>query len=266
MKGAQPSNINYSFSILDFDTFSQNAEFIITRVHMKARIRKYACCPEGFPVLNYQFTFRRSSLTYISGIILPLIIITMVSHFGMLMGASSGARTGLGITAMLTTSSVYLVASSSVPKTGEWTLVGQMYLFCLINGLVVILVGIVSTSLTLIEQEDALTESHLQDVFRRFDKDGSGELELDEAKNALTELGLEEREQSKCLMKLNHNRDGMIEMEEWLKISNIVAMNRHGHNALAKYHNTLTGWMVRVALEKDKEDQHSVEWQKQVGS
>ena len=76
-----------------------------------------------------------------------------------------------------------------MPKTGEWTIVGQMYLYCLFNGLAVILVGIITTSLTLIEPEDGLTETALCEVFRRFDKDGSGVLEMDEAKNALTEIG-----------------------------------------------------------------------------
>jgi hypothetical protein len=194
VKNDTTPRVNYSLSILDFSDFVQNAEFIVVRVHMQAKVIFYSCCPEGWPVLTYQITFRRSSLTYISGIILPLIIITMVSHFGMLMGAASGGRTALGITAMLTTSSIYLVASSSVPKTGEWTLVGSMYLYCLFNGLAVILVGIITTSLTLIEPEDGLTETALCDVFRRFDKDGSGVLEMDEAKNALTEIGAERLE------------------------------------------------------------------------
>ena len=122
------STIEYEYSPIDFSFFRQNAEFIITNIRVDALSTLYQCCPNPFPTLQYTITFRRSSLTYVSGIILPLMIITLVSHFGMLMGSTSGGRTGLGITAMLTTSSIYLVASASIPKTGEWTLVGKVFI------------------------------------------------------------------------------------------------------------------------------------------
>jgi hypothetical protein len=120
------TTVEYPFLPIDYMYFAQNAEFLITRIMLEAESVMYACCPHPYPVIRITFTFRRSSLTYVSGIVLPLIIITLVSHFGMLMGSLSGSRTGLGITAMLTTSSIYLVASASIPKTGEWTLIGRM--------------------------------------------------------------------------------------------------------------------------------------------
>ena len=58
---------------------------------------------------------------------------------------------------MLTTSSIYFVASSSIPKTGETTVIGRMYVVCLLNGLIVILVGIVTTSLVVIHEDDLLS-------------------------------------------------------------------------------------------------------------
>lgn len=96
------TEVDYAYSTVDLSGYRQNAaaEFVITDVHVSADLVKYNCCPEKYPLLKFQFTFRRSTSTYVQAIMLPLIIITMVSHFGMLMSSASGARTALGITAV----------------------------------------------------------------------------------------------------------------------------------------------------------------------
>ena len=55
---------------------------------------------------------------------LPLVIITMVSHFGMLMSSASGARTGLGITAVLMSEQV----SNGIIHTSIvfWSVLGRV--------------------------------------------------------------------------------------------------------------------------------------------
>ena len=142
---------------------------------------------------------------------------------------------------MLTTSSIYFVASSSIPKTGETTVIGRMYVVCLFNGLIVILVGIVTTSLVVIHDDDPVSSSHLLEIFRRFDKDNSKCLDIDEAKNALTELGVDEDHQDRCLLILDANSNGIIEQAEWLKVSRSLTFNPRGPKMLARHHNSITG-------------------------
>jgi hypothetical protein len=132
------TDVEYQFNPIDLSGYKQNTEFLLLRLHVRALKSKFACCADKCSLLAFQFTFRRSTTTHVLSIFLPLIIITMVGFLGMLMGSSSGGRTGLGITVMLTTSSIYLFASDSVPKTGGVTVVGRMYLYCLFNGLLVI--------------------------------------------------------------------------------------------------------------------------------
>ena len=108
--------VQYDRSAVDMSDFKHNSEFAISKITVSSREQKYGCCPDPYPTLVYTFHLRRASLTYLSGTILPLIIITIVSHVGFLLGAISLARTALGITAMLTTSSVYTAISPSVPS------------------------------------------------------------------------------------------------------------------------------------------------------
>lgn len=164
---------------------------------------------------------------------------------------------------MLTTSSIYFVASYSIPKTGETTVIGRMYVVCLLNGLIVILVGIVTTSLVVIHEDDLLSHSHLLEIFRRFDKDFSDTLEIDEAKNALTELGLDEEQQHRLLLRLDPNRDGCVQREEWLQISKMLTFNPRGAKALARHHSRMTGYLIRFAMERDIHETHTLQWSKQ---
>ena len=55
--------------------------------------------------------------------------------------------TGLGITTILTTTSIYFTAASQIPKMGQWTFIQIFYLCSLLMGLINIAVAVVGTSL-----------------------------------------------------------------------------------------------------------------------
>jgi hypothetical protein len=122
------TEVDYAYSTVDLSGYRQNAaaEFVITNVHVSAELVKYGCCPEKYPLLKFQFTFRRSTSTYVQAILLPLVIITMVSHFGMLMSSASGARTGLGITAVLMSEQVSNGIYIPVLSFGACCLLGRV--------------------------------------------------------------------------------------------------------------------------------------------
>ena len=137
------------------------------------------------------------------------------------------------------------------------------YIYCLFNGLLVILVGILTTSLILVQEQDHLSEQYLTDVFRRFDQDQTDALDLDQAQTALIELGLDKEQASKCLMKLDADHNGQVTRSEWMRVRDILSFARQGSKSLAQHHNHLTGWMLRRALKRDKDQLHEAEWAKQ---
>jgi hypothetical protein len=168
-KTANGIRVYSNMSALDYNVHFQTTEFAITGMRVRAQLLTYDCCPQSWAALKYEMNLRRTVYSYTIETILPLIIVTVVTHLGMLMQSAGGGRTSLGVTAMLTTTSMYYVAASEIPNTGRSTLLGRLYLVCLFNGLAVIFGGVVTTSLTLVREDDLLTESYLLDVFRRFD-------------------------------------------------------------------------------------------------
>jgi len=254
---AEPTSAEgFDRSGVDLSDFKQNSEFAITKISVTSREQVYACCPDPYPVLIYAFYLKRSSLTYWTGTILPLIIVTTVSHVGFLLGASSLGRVGLGITALLTTSSVYTVASYQIPKTGEWTILGTLYLVCLINGLVVIVEAIIVTSLIVVQPQDPLSELFLRDKFRRHDRNLSGIIDVADARRLLKEIGLPSKEVPKAIARLTFDDDGNLSMHEWLRVSDFLIFDHHAHRAYARYHNNITSALIQWGLKRDRAQVH----------
>ena len=258
-KTANGVRVYSNMSALEYAVHFQTTEFAITGMLVRAQLVTYYCCPQPFSILKYEINLRRTVWSYAIETILPLIIVTVVTHLGMLMQSAGGGRTSLGVTAMLTTTSMYYVAASEIPNTGRSTLLGRLYLVCLFNGLAVIFGGVVTTSLTLVREDDLLTESYLLDVFRRFDTDQCDRLGIEEAIKALREVGLDEIQQKKCLLMLDIDGDGMISRSEWLRLRSFATFDRKGRVALARHHNYFTGWLLRRALEREKDAMSSME-------
>lgn len=252
----------YDKSAVDLSDFTPHSEFSITKITVTSREQIYACCPDPYPVLIYAFHLRRMPWTYFSGTMLPLMIVTMVSHCGFLLGASSLGRVGLGITAMLTTSSIYTVASTQIPKTGEFTILGTMYLVCLISGLVVIVEAIIVTSLIVVQPQDPLSELFLRDKFRRHDHNHSGSLDLADTRRLLKDIGLPSKEIPKAISRLTFDDDGNLSLGEWLRVCDFLIFDHHAHRAQARYHNGVTSTLIQWGLQRDRDEVHKREWEK----
>ena len=96
--------------------FVPNTEFEIAEVVITSTTRKYND-DVVFGVLDYSFRLRRASFSYLIGSVLPLVVITIVGICGLFMGGLSYGRVYLGITAMLTTTSIYTIKRLSWPKS-----------------------------------------------------------------------------------------------------------------------------------------------------
>jgi hypothetical protein len=61
----------------------------------------YGCCVEPYPTISYSFKVRRHARTYVSGILLPMVLATYAGFLAFAANPDSGERIGLGITVML---------------------------------------------------------------------------------------------------------------------------------------------------------------------
>ena len=217
-----------------------NTEFEVVEVVITAATLKFKSGTE-YGVLNYSFQLRRSSMAYLIGSVLPLIIITVVGICGSNMSGLSYGRVYLGITAMLTTTSIYTALSNQFPNTSEWTFISQLYVFCFFFGLFVIVHAITISSLCFVWKEDKLSEGYLQAVFQRFDADNTGSLNVDEVRCALHDLGVNEEHIEKCILGLHFDKEGNLDLEQWLFLRERLTFNSKGAKALARHHNIFTG-------------------------
>lgn len=132
---------------LDLANYRYNEEFALTKIRIIAHERLYSCCPESpYPEIIFDFYLQRQSLTYITGIIIPLLITTLVSFFTLLMPAPiSGSRPALNVAIMFTTTAIYFVAGNKLPDIGSLTLISRLYMVSLIINLSLTLVSVFST-------------------------------------------------------------------------------------------------------------------------
>ena len=100
------------FEPLDVSQFTPKSEFNLVHVTAVHRIQYYSCCPVPFPTIVFEFEMHRAALTYISGIFLPILLITCAGFLGFWLNPGGGERISLGITVLLTDAAIYLVAEA----------------------------------------------------------------------------------------------------------------------------------------------------------
>lgn len=89
---------------------SMNSEFVLTKVLARHVIKYYGVSTTPYPTLVFTiFLERAASVTYFSGIILPMIMSTLVGFLAFITNPAAGERVGLGITVLLTQAAIYLV-------------------------------------------------------------------------------------------------------------------------------------------------------------
>ena len=174
----EPSAVSVSPTAIGM---AQNTlEFKLIGVTTNHFSKAFSCCPEVWPQITYALTLERVSLTYVTGILVPLFLVTYAGFFAFTTNPKSGERIGLGMTVMLTTAVIYLVASEVLPKTGDWTVVSLVYLVSLVASLLTMGVSMFSVSLYSVHPpEGALTEKNLLKVFVESDKDANVRITAD---------------------------------------------------------------------------------------
>ena len=223
----------------------EQSEFDLTRIRVVTKRQHYGCCEESFSVLTFEFQLKRGVMTVAFGLLLPIIFVTLAGFMSLLMPAPvSGARPALSVTVMLTTATVYLVASRLVPQSNSSSVMSRLYLAAFSVNFLLVLISIVTTALNSIQPEDKISADRLQRVFEHFDIDHDGALDHAEAQRALTCIGLNQAEQQKIMSMFDDNGDSHIDFEEWRRIGELT---KKGED-LSCYHNYIVKSLVKVYM------------------
>ena len=82
---------------------SMNSEFQLIEVKAQHVVKYYGVSTTPYPTLVFTIYLERAaSVTYFSGIILPMIMSTFVGFLAFITNPAAGERVGLGVTVLLT--------------------------------------------------------------------------------------------------------------------------------------------------------------------
>jgi len=183
----------------------------------------------------------RQALTYVYGMIVPLILATTVSILVLIMPAPvSGSRPGLNISTMFTVAAIYITASNKLPDAGQWSLIGRLYIAAFMTCLCMTVISVVATAVNLLKTESKGKLDLFRSLFLHHDKDKSGRLEEQEARNALACLNVPARaDQNKLLAECNMDHKSRFTISDWASIgakatASSVPMNQSIINGLLK--------------------------------
>ena len=181
---------NWSAFVLG-ELFEPNTEYDLVEVRSEHGDTTYSCCVEPYPEIRYRFTVRRHARTYVSGILLPMVLATYAGFLAFAANPDSGERIGLGITVMLTNAAIYIVAFEVLPKSSEDTAITLIHIISFSFSLATLAVSVVSVSLYSVKtSEGVMSEQELLMAFVRADADHSGALDKEEVEEAVIKLGL----------------------------------------------------------------------------
>ena len=118
--GMTASDVNYNWMKEDTISLGPNAgkllpHFLVTAYRVRKRTLKYFSGDYTYLVVD--FLFIRSMTYYLIDIYIPAILVVIISWFAFWMGSNAGAeRMALGVTSLLTITTLLLSAHSSAPK------------------------------------------------------------------------------------------------------------------------------------------------------
>ena len=249
----QPRSIDGVDTPFGLGTYKPHNEFELLQVNTVHSVFYYACCVEPYPSLTYEFVLRRQSLTYIGGIMMPLILVTVAGFLTFILNPDSGERVGLGMTILLTDAAIYLVASELVPKIGKWTSISILYTVSSVGALVTLIISMLSVSLycTKTSSQSRLTESELLKIYLDADEDGNGSLNNQELLGAINNLVLSDVEHARLQRILGEkNLDSIgsnISFEQWFDVVHALQQD----DGLAAHHNFIVKTVLRPFILKE---------------
>jgi hypothetical protein len=241
----------------DLSHYWLNEELTLLKVRTVSHERYYSCCPDApYPEIIYDFHFARQSSTYVTGIVVPLIIATFVAFFTLMMPAPiSGSRPALNVSILFTTTAIYFVAGSKLPDLGRLTLISRLYVVSQVINLTLTLVSVLATSVNLLNSENIRTSTECMQRYLMYDKDKNGNLDEEEVRSALSTLGIGDDQHQDCLFNQAHiplqQMAVGITPQHWQKLTRFITVRRP-----TVHHNLLVGWCMNWFLSYYDSDYH----------
>jgi len=151
-----PVDLSHYFPLLG------GSEFDLTGIRAVTQRRQYGCCADSFSVVVIELELKRGVMTVAFGLVLPIIFVTMAGFLSLFMPAPiSGARPALSVTVMLTTATVYLVASRLAPQSNSSSVMSRLYVTAFSINFVLVFLSILTTALNSIQPEDKVSTDRL---------------------------------------------------------------------------------------------------------
>eukprot|EP00293_Proteomonas_sulcata_P010616 CAMPEP_0184300952 /NCGR_PEP_ID=MMETSP1049-20130417/11253_1 /TAXON_ID=77928 /ORGANISM="Proteomonas sulcata, Strain CCMP704" /LENGTH=532 /DNA_ID=CAMNT_0026611807 /DNA_START=168 /DNA_END=1766 /DNA_ORIENTATION=+ len=148
-----------------------------------------------------------------------------------------------------------------MPQIGTFTVIGRVYTASLIFSVFMILVSILTTGVNLVIAEDKQHRADLMSMFRHFDADKSGTLDVKEADNALNSLGLNQFERNSILLECSMDAQKVVTADEWIQMAELARKYRPStqYNVfIGKLIRLLTGFAYKEKYRKEFEAQNQI--------
>ncbi|XP_076105587.1 neuronal acetylcholine receptor subunit alpha-10-like [Mytilus galloprovincialis] len=105
----------------DLSSVKENVEWIIEDIPAIRHELYYGCCPEPYPDVTFYINLKRKPNYYVTNILIPSLLVTLVAGLGFFLPADSGEKVGLELTVMLAMSVFQLLIADHLPPSADET-------------------------------------------------------------------------------------------------------------------------------------------------
>ncbi|XP_039770641.1 neuronal acetylcholine receptor subunit alpha-10 [Ornithorhynchus anatinus] len=110
------------------DDFVENVEWRVLSMAAHRSVVTYGCCSEPYPDVTYTLQLQRRAAFYVSNLLLPCVLISLLAPLAFLLPAASGEKVSLGVTVLLALTVFQLLVAETMPPAESVPLIGKYYI------------------------------------------------------------------------------------------------------------------------------------------
>ena len=99
----------------------EHVEWTYVSLTAERRVMHYGCYPEPYPEVTFYLTLRRKPNFYLTSLVVPSALITLLAVLGYYLPVESGEKVSLQITVMLSLAVFQLLVADKLPPSAEAT-------------------------------------------------------------------------------------------------------------------------------------------------
>uniref|UniRef100_A0A6I8P0M6 Cholinergic receptor nicotinic alpha 10 subunit n=1 Tax=Ornithorhynchus anatinus TaxID=9258 RepID=A0A6I8P0M6_ORNAN len=105
-----------------------NVEWRVLSMAAHRSVVTYGCCSEPYPDVTYTLQLQRRAAFYVSNLLLPCVLISLLAPLAFLLPAASGEKVSLGVTVLLALTVFQLLVAETMPPAESVPLIGKYYI------------------------------------------------------------------------------------------------------------------------------------------